>query len=632
MSDKLHIDNKLLLRQIRKYLGAIEKIPDELSPLFEAINQSYWHYDSDRELLERAMDLSSEELQESNRKLRNEIDLQTKALETLRVSLGELQIKDQNWDSSDLVKVAEYISREIELRKEAEKALRYSQEAYKILVETAPDIIYRINKEGYFTYVNPKGFEISGFDKEEVYNMRYIDVVRDDFKKRVGGFYIKQVRDGVDSSYLEFPMKNMRNEELWIGQKVQLLYEGGEYDGVLAIARDITELYKIKEALKAAKIEAEASSKAKEAFLANMSHEIRTPMNAIVGMSRLLGQTELSDEQAKYLNAIATSSSNMIVLINDILDLSKIESGKLELENLGFGLSDLIDKLYYAQKLFADQKGIQLHYTIDSTIPKVLLGDPYRLNQVLTNLINNAIKFTQKGRVELAVNLNTIDGERYFIEFKIKDTGIGIAKDKLENIFDSFSQADSSISRKFGGTGLGLAITRHLVGMMDGKISLQSTFGVGTEFKVQIPLSKGQSIDVKLDQKMERNEFELNGMKILLVEDNQINRLLAVTLFNKWGVDYDWGENGEEAIELMKENDYDIVLMDMQMPIMDGVEATQIIREKIDSKIPIIALTANAFKEDAQKCIDSGMNDVITKPFEPSVLYNKILKQLYEKI
>jgi signal transduction histidine kinase/CheY-like chemotaxis protein len=431
---------------------------------------------------------------------------------------------------------------------------------------------------------------------------------------------------------MEFPLVNRRNREIWVGQKVQLVFKDGKYDGVLAIARDITEIRNIREDLKKAKIEAVASSKAKEAFLANMSHEIRTPMNAIVGMSKLLKQTEINSEQSKYLNAISTSSSNLIVLINDILDLSKIESGKLELEELGFGLKELIEGLYYAQKMLSDQKGIDLHYTIDSNIPEALHGDPYRLNQILTNLINNAIKFTREGRVELAVNHQIKSDKTCLLEFRIKDTGIGIESDKLELIFDVFSQADNSITRKFGGTGLGLAITRHLVKLMDGAIDVQSTPGVGTEFKVRIPLKIADKIDVKVEETIDSELLDLQGLKVLVVEDNRINRMLAFSLLSKWGVSYDWAEHGEEAIMLLKENPYDLILMDMQMPVMDGLEATVKIRNEMLLDIPIIALTANAFKDDAQRCLDSGMNDVVTKPFEPSVLYNKILKQIYQKI
>lgn len=613
-------------------MGSVNDLPPELFPLFKAISQSYGHYDSDRELLERAMDLSSEELQSSNLRLRNELELQTKVIARLKKSLGMIEVNDDTWDSTNLVKVAEYISLEIERRKEAETALRYSRKAYKTLVETAPDIIYRVNKEGYFTYVNPLGFEISGLSEDEVYNMRYIDVVEESYKKRIGSFYIKQVRDNVPSSYMEFPLVNRWDREIWVGQKVQLIFKDGEYDGVLAIARDITEIRKIREDLKKAKIEAEASSKAKETFLANMSHEIRTPMNAIVGMSKLLKQTDINSEQSKYLNAISTSSSNLIILINDILDLSKIESGKLELEELGFSLNDLVESLFYSQKMLSDQKGIEFHYTIDSNIPKALHGDPYRLNQILTNLINNAIKFTREGRVELAVQHNITKDDLCQLEFRIKDTGIGIESDKLESIFDVFSQADNSITRKFGGTGLGLAITRHLVKLMDGEIDVQSSPAVGTEFKVKIPLQISDKIEVKVEEKIDSKLLDLAGMRILVVEDNRINRMLAFSLLSKWGVSYDWAEHGEEAISLIKENPYDLILMDMQMPIMDGLEATEKIRNEMHLDIPIIALTANAFKDDAQKCLESGMNDVVTKPFEPSLLYNKILKQIYQKI
>lgn len=626
------IDNSLLLRQIRKYLGSVDDIQEELIPIFQAINQSYNHYEGDRELLERAMDLSSEELSESNAKLKRQVDIHLKTLQKLKESLVSLDIDGSQFvDGTDLVKIAEYLQTEIDKRRKAEKDLKASRQRYKLLVETAQDIIYRINKKGHFTYMNPVAYRLSGYTKSEIKKMNYLDVIRDDHKEKVKDFYINQIKELKKTTYLEFPIQTKKEREFWVGQNVQLIIEDGEYQGIQAVARDITEIRRISEDLKTAKIEAEASSRAKEEFLANMSHEIRTPMNAIIGMARLLKKTPLDSEQKKYLQAILTSSNNLIALINDILNLSKIESGKLEIENLGFGIVDLLESLYYSQKIIADTKKIDFRYSADSSVPIILRGDPYRLNQILTNLVNNAIKFTQNGFVELTVKLLEKAENKYWIIFSVRDTGIGIAEDKLGEIFESFTQADTSVTRRFGGTGLGLTITKSLVKMMNGGLAVRSTLGEGTEFTVVIPFEEGEIVEVNIEQDFDTQSLELKGIHVLLVEDNRINKLLVSTLFDKWGVNYDWAENGEEAIEFLKKKEFNLILMDVQMPVMSGLEATQIIRQVLKLELPIIALTAHAFKEDAKKCIDSGMDDVIVKPFEPFLLYNKLVSHLYAK-
>lgn len=626
------IDNSLLLRQIRKYLGSVDDIQEDLIPIFQAINQSYNHYEGDRELLERAMDLSSEELSESNAKLKRQVDIHLKTLQKLKESLVSLDIDGSQFvDGTDLVKIAEYLQTEIDKRRKAEKDLKASRQRYKLLVETAQDIIYRINKKGHFTYMNPVAYRLSGYTESEIKKMNYLELIRDDHKKKVEDFYINQIKDLKKTSYLEFPIKTKKEREFWVGQNVQLIIEDGEYQGIQAVARDITEIRRISEDLKTAKIEAEASSRAKEEFLANMSHEIRTPMNAIIGMARLLKKTSLDSEQKKYLQAILTSSNNLIALINDILNLSKIESGKLEIENLGFGIADLLESLYYSQKIIADTKKIDFRYSVDSSVPKILRGDPYRLNQILTNLVNNAIKFTQNGFVELTVKLQEKAENKYWIFFSVRDTGIGIAEDKLGEIFESFTQADTSVTRRFGGTGLGLTITKSLVKMMNGELAVRSILGEGTEFTVAIPFEEGEIVEVNIEQDFDTHSLELKGIHVLLVEDNRINKLLVSTLFDKWGVNYDWAENGEEAIEFLKKKEFNLILMDVQMPVMSGLEATQIIRKVLKLELPIIALTAHAFKEDAKKCIDSGMDDVIVKPFEPFLLYNKLVSHLYAK-
>lgn len=622
-----NLNSRLLIKQIRKHFGSLENVPEEVMSFIQSVNQSYDHFESDRLLIERNMELSSHELMESNERLTEELLIQKKALNKLKESLITLGVKDlEEFNNDDILQVTQYLENEIKKRQIAEIALSDSERNYVQLVETAGDIIYRVNKEGYFTYVNPVGYHLSGFSEEEVSTMRYIDIVRDDFKKRVGLYYISQVQKKRPSSYLEFPMRKKGGSEVWIGQNVQLLIENGEYVGIQAVARDITELKRTRDELKKAKRIAEASSKAKKEFLANMSHEIRTPMNAIVGMVRLLKETELKETQKKYLEAISTSSDNLIILINDILDISKIESGKLNLESVGFSISGVVEAIVYSQKVIAEEKGIELTFSVEQNCNGIIKGDPYRLGQILTNLVSNGIKFTTKGTVHIEISRLADSNSKELIQLRVIDSGIGIEEGKLNSIFESFNQADSSITREFGGTGLGLAITKHLVQMMGGTLRVESSFGNGSTFIVQIPFLEGEINEVNPNVENEIESYSLKGIKVFLVEDNRINRLLIFSILKKWEIEFEWAENGKEATEkLKKDSDFDLILMDMQMPVMDGLEATKIIRKELKITLPIIALTANALQEHVEKCLESGMNDVVTKPFEPSVLYKKII-------
>tara|TARA_Y100000589_G_scaffold155323_1_gene147885 strand:- start:12971 stop:14848 length:1878 start_codon:yes stop_codon:yes gene_type:complete len=376
-----------------------------------------------------------------------------------------------------------------------------------------------------------------------------------------------------------------------------------------------------------AKEKAEASSKAKEHFLANMSHEIRTPLNAIDGMAKLLKNTPLDDEQKEYISAMETSTSNLLVIINDILDISKIEAGQLTVEKIGFKPKQLLKDIVKSLQIKAKEKNIFLHLDFDENIPEILIGDPVRINQILINLVNNAIKFTPKGGVTISVKLNELKDNQAELLFEVIDTGIGIPEDKIDTIFENFKQADDSTTRKFGGTGLGLSISKKLVELFGGKLKVKSKVNFGSTFYFTITLPVGSNADLpknELDNDVNVVE-EVKGKKVLLVEDHEINRFLATTVLENWKMNVDVAENGKIAVEKVKNNQYDIVLMDMQMPEMGGIEATQIIRNELHNNVPIIALTANAIKGDADKCKQAGMNDYVSKPFDPSDLYNKIL-------
>ena len=374
------------------------------------------------------------------------------------------------------------------------------------------------------------------------------------------------------------------------------------------------------------KLRAEHSSKAKEQFLANMSHEIRTPLNGIDGMTRLLDSTSLSNDSQEYVNAIKSSSENLLVIVNDILDFSKIEAGKLSIEKIGFNLTKILNQVIKSSCYKAEEKGVLLESNIDGKIADILIGDPVRLQQIVINLLNNALKFTSKGFVKLNCTLISTKNNLNTIKFEIDDTGIGIEKNKLDTIFESFSQEDDSTTREFGGTGLGLSISKHLVELFNGQLLVKSEKNKGTSFYFTLDLPIGNEDDLPEDLTVVNEPESLENKRVLLVEDNEINQFLATTILKQWKMNIDIADNGKIALDRLKEQNYDVILMDVQMPIMGGLEATELIRNTLNITTPIIALTANAIKGDNEKCIEVGMDDYISKPFNHSILYNKILK------
>ena len=379
---------------------------------------------------------------------------------------------------------------------------------------------------------------------------------------------------------------------------------------------------------------AEDSEKAKEQFLANMSHEIRTPMNAILGMTRLLLEQEPRTDQLKYLNSIKHASDNLLVIINDILDLSKIQAGKINLEKIPFNLRNEINAVYETMKVNADDKGLNLLTAVDETCPKTIIGDPYRLSQILLNLTGNAIKFTEKGNVTIQTTCTSAD-DQVIVKFSVIDSGIGIAKDKLDYIFDMFTQETSSTTRKFGGTGLGLAICKKLIELQGGNITVESETGKGSVFSFAIPFAIGKDIaehNAKDDHK-QQVVATMKNVRILLVEDNEFNQMVAVDTLERSieGAKVTIAGNGRIAIDMLLNNTFDIVLMDIQMPEMDGHEATKNIRSNSDEKInsiPIIAMTASVIKAEVDKCFESGMNEFVGKPFSVGELLEKMSKLL----
>ena len=376
---------------------------------------------------------------------------------------------------------------------------------------------------------------------------------------------------------------------------------------------------------------AERTAYLKHQFMANMSHEIRTPMNAIVGMTRLLLAKDPKPDQLRYLKAIQLSSDNLLVIINDILDLSKIEAGKIIIEHVDFSVREVVQSVRDMLMLKCEEKHIGLTTSVDSSIPRKLIGDPTRLNQILINLTGNAVKFTEKGQVEVNVSVNRREGKKWSLQFDVKDTGIGIAAEYVDTIFDSFTQAGADVTRKFGGTGLGLTISKQLATLMGGDITVSSVLGQGTTFTTNIPLEESLvQEDVKQTSVLDAVAIQkLKKLKVLLVEDNEFNRMVAEDTLKEVipGVVVHMAENGRIAVDKLRYEMYDVVLMDIQMPVMDGMEATKTIRTMLPEparSVKIIAMTANVMQEEVQKYFDIGMNAYVSKPFHSDELLLKM--------
>ena len=524
-------------------------------------------------------------------------------------------------------------SRDITERRLAEDAIKNSEKKYRDLINYSQAYICTHDMQGRILTVNPYLLQTLGYQEEEVVGKvlkQFFPLLHHQyFPDYLRQFETMKVVDGI------LCVLNKQKEERYLFYQNYKVSEDDQESYVICIAQDITDRMQTERELKKAKEAAEESARVKENFLANMSHEIRTPLNGILGMAGLLAKTQLEESQQNYLKIINQSADNLLVVINDILDVAKIEAGKLELESIPFNVVDTVQVAFQTQKYKAEEKEIALLLGELELEHTLLQGDPYRLNQVLLNLLNNAVKFTEEGSVTLSARTLEETPSTLTIEFSVADTGIGVPESKKDVIFEGFTQAYSSTTRKYGGTGLGLSICKNLVERQGGDIWVESNPGGGSVFKFMLTYPKSNETVLPSQERAVIDFKSLGAVRVLLAEDNEVNIFLAQAIMEDWGFKLDVALNGLEAVQMVREHDYDVILMDIQMPELSGIDATQQIRELQDpkkAKVPIIALTANALKGDAEKYLHAGMNDYLSKPFEEEVLFTKIAAMLPNKV
>lgn len=527
--------------------------------------------------------------------------------------------------------LAERRSRELK-RREIARMLQNSEAEYRELIDHVSAIILRMDFAGRVTYFNHFAEQFFGYRSDEILGRHVVGTIVPATESQTQ----RDLGEMVDA-ILANPQGYVVNENENIkrsGERVVVRWanrvihdENGATTGVLCIGTDVTAEKQTYEQLASLKVQAEQASRAKSAFLANMSHEIRTPMNAIVGMTHVLKQTTLMQEQRQYLDIIESNGAALLTLINDILDFSKIEAGQLKVDLHDFHLGRLLFEVVATLRVSAEAKGIRLSVDGRVAANDWFLGDAARMRQVLMNLVGNAVKFTERGEVHLTVVREYSDEGRRLVTIRIVDSGIGISEEAQSRLFTRFEQADSSTTRKYGGTGLGLAISKQLVELMGGSLSVQSKLGEGSVFEINLRLQQGQE-PVNDTQAPQFSGDEKYHAHVLVVDDVASNCLVAQKLLEQFGITSDSAENGEVALKRVSETVYDLILMDIQMPVMDGYRASRIIRRQsldaLNVAVPIVALTGNTTKSDLDEAFDSGMNDYMTKPVSLDVLAEKL--------
>ncbi len=520
------------------------------------------------------------------------------------------------------------LNKEIAERRVAEKMLRKSEQRFRTVVSASKDAMIAVNDTGRITLFNPAAERMFGYSSEEIIGQPPARLMPSPHSEKhpelVSGYFTKGIPNGAINRTVELPA--MRSDGSHF--PVELSLSPGEAEGyrfVLACIRDITKRKAAEEQVHRAREQAEAANRAKSEFLANMSHEIRTPMNGVIGMTELLADSDLNEEQRECLGLARLSARSLLHILNDILDVSKIEAGKMILETVEFDLQRALQGPLATFSLQAKNKGLDYSIEMKPGTNIRLKGDPGRLGQILNNLLGNAVKFTESGSIRMTVSCEEGGGVGHrMVRFSVRDTGVGIPADKLEKVFESFSQVDSSITRRFGGTGLGLAISRQLVTMMGGSVWVESEEGRGSTFNFTACFEIPETTGEKNVLNVEANTDSGSGLNILVAENNTVNQRVIQKLLENIGCRVTVAANGHEAVTEFARGSFDLILMDIRMPEMDGLEATRIIREQCEAQdpphIPIVALTAHAMKGDRERFLAAGMDDYLAKPVDKEML------------
>ncbi|MCE1225304.1 MAG: ATP-binding protein [Geobacteraceae bacterium] len=541
-------------------------------------------------------------------------------------------IKVPTFDQQGRRKGLIVVGRDITERKQIEQKLETDRNYLKVLFEYGGSGHLIVSSDRRIVQVNQQFCEMLGYMEQELLgqSVRMLHLDEQHYLDWAPRFI--QARNGCTHLNAEHPSRRKDGSIIWcVFTGVRLTLPDGD-QGVVWSVIDISDRKQVEDELRQAMEAAEAANRAKSEFLANMSHELRTPLNGVIGMAHLLGATELSPEQEKYLACIESSATSLVTLIGDILDLSRVEAGKMVLENVSFSLRDCIDELVASQQFEISRKNFSVQIAVADGVPEILLGDQMRTRQILLNLLGNAIKFTEQGMITVAVKLVSRSNGTVVVQLSVTDTGIGMSLDKLERIFAPFEQADNSTTRRYGGSGLGLAICRRLVELMGGQIRAESREGVGSTFSVELPFTVPEPALPCPSAAPEESENgqSRRSLAILLAEDNQISTEFIVKLLQRSGHQVTAVENGQQALEKVAQQQFDVVLMDIQMPVLGGDAATRIIRrqeQQSGGHLPIIALTAHALDDERRRLLADGFDAHVSKPVNVALLL-EVIKRL----
>ena len=536
-------------------------------------------------------------------------------------------VLDSNGDVKQIIRYGVNITD----RKLIEEQLVINEKRYRDLYAYSPALIYTHNLDGKLLSCNPAILNILGYREEDIVDTDIQNLLPVYDRKNIRRDYFDKIIKEGKSKGIFRVIPKQGNKVLYLYYQNYLVDESDSSSYVIGFSQDITDRINTEKKLRMAKLATENVAKQKQIFLANMSHEIRTPINGILGLNKLLLKTKLDIQQENYVKLSSESINNLLIIINDILDIEKIGFGKIEFENNPFNISDKVLRTIQLFQYKAKEKDLELVFDNNIAADFIVNGDQYRFAQIISNLLSNAIKFTQTGSITVSMNVVNEMQNKVMLEFSVRDTGIGINEEDVLKIFKPFEQASQSITRKYGGTGLGLSICKKLIELLDGSINVYSQVGKGSEFIFTIPFERNYVYKEEKNQSSVINYSKLRDKKILIGEDVELNQFLIKNLLESWGCTVDVVDNGIRIIEMLTLSDYDIILMDIQMPVMDGLTAAKHIRGMDDptkANIPILAFTASVMQEDINKYRNVKMNDFILKPYSDELLHEKLISVL----